>query len=41
MKRLVIPVMIGATEIVAKELENICKQHQESIEWVLYKKQLY
>jgi hypothetical protein len=32
MKCFVIPVIIGATEIVPKELKNIWKQYQESIQ---------
>jgi hypothetical protein len=37
MKRFVIPVNIGATGIVTKGL-NICKQYQESIQQILYRK---
>jgi hypothetical protein len=38
---IIIPVIIGATGIVIKELKNILKQYQESIQYILYKKQLY
>jgi hypothetical protein len=41
MKCFVIPVIIGATGIVTRGLKNIWKQYQESIQQILYKKQLY
>jgi hypothetical protein len=41
MKCFVIPVIIGATGIVTRELKDIWKQYQESIQYILYKKQLY
>jgi hypothetical protein len=41
MKCFVIPVITGATGIVTKGLKNIWKQYQESIQYIIYKKQLY
>jgi hypothetical protein len=43
MKRFVIPVITEATGIVTKGLQNMCKQYQESIQQIFYKKkkQLY
>jgi len=34
-------VIIGVTGIIIKDYKNICKQYQESIQQILYKKQLY
>jgi hypothetical protein len=42
MKCFVVPVIIGATGILTKGLKKkIWKQYQESIQYILYKKQLY
>jgi hypothetical protein len=41
MKCFVIPVIIGATGIVTEGLKKIWNQYQESIQYILYKKQLY
>jgi uncharacterized protein (UPF0262 family) len=34
-------VIIGVTGIIIKDYKNICKQYQESIQQIIYKKQLY
>jgi hypothetical protein len=41
MKCFVIPVIIGATGIVSKSLQNIWKQYQDNTQQILYKKLPY
>lgn len=38
---MIIPIITGATKIVAKGLKEICKSYQENIHYTHYERQLY